>query len=231
MKPSWAAPNTPITYGLWAWYDMSSASYVTIVGGKISVALDRTGAGRHATQAVAGNRPVWPGPLLNGLPTSEHTAASSQYLAMPSLAALTSGEIFIVVRINADPPVAGKTALWYNGTSGLGMTFPHTTGIIYDDFGSTTRQTVGDPASLLTTPRIYNVSSAPSDWVARLDGVTLFSTATNTVGFAAAPLLGASSGLANMLDGVIAEVLPYSRKLTDNERDYNNRYLKAKWGL
>lgn len=235
MKPVWAAPATPITYGLWAWYDMSSASYVTIVGGGITVATDRTGAGRHATQpGAAGLRPTWPGVGINGRSAAEHAGASMQRLGLPSAAALTQGEGFIVVQLQEDPPLAvGNTGLWAFGGSLNNSHVPFIDGTIYEEFGTNARKTTVNPALSLTTPRTYNVWSAPSDFAMNLDGTTIYSTTTNTASFYATPFIGMSdkAGGNVYFNGRWGEFLLYSRKLNDNERDHNNRYLKAKWGL
>lgn len=166
-------------------------------GQSVATANDTSGNGRNFTQGTAGNQPTLRGgaSLLNGHIVVEHDGFDD-YLSGPDLSALTSGHAFGVVKVDADPPAAaGVTGLW-RLTSATGINtathFPWTDGSIYDGSMSTTRKVPGNPAAALTSWRIYEVRSASGDWEAKLDGTSLLSTATNTVGFASLPRLGSS---------------------------------------
>jgi hypothetical protein len=77
------------------------------------------------------------------------------------------------------------------------------------------------------------VYSAPNDWQSFLDGFSLFSTSTSTVGFNSAPTLGKSrnptQAIERFLDGDVAEVIFYNHKLSTSVRSDVQGYLNAKY--
>lgn len=169
-------------------------------GGAVGTAVDSSGNGADYTEAT--NKPTYHAADLNGHGTVEHDGVND-LLTGPSLTAKTSGHVFTVVKIDADPPVSGKQGLWTfnNAATGGGTHYPHTDGVIYENFGTTARKTVGNPTPALTSWRIYEVRSALNDWEAKLDGASLFSTASNVVAFPAAPLIGKDPENTHWLDG------------------------------
>lgn len=62
------------------WLDAADASTVTTVSGAVSQWSDKSGNGRHFTQATADNRPVYSTNLQNGRNGITFTQASSHYL-------------------------------------------------------------------------------------------------------------------------------------------------------
>jgi hypothetical protein len=211
--------------GLWSWLKADAIGGLSD-GDPITTWQDSSAANHDAT-ASGGNRPVYKTNILNSLPVARLTRASSQFFALPDMSALTEGEIFIVVKANAESP---SNSLWLIGSDSAEMLYPFSgDSKIYDQFGTTARKTVDDPTPALTSFRIYSVYSASGDWQAYLDGVSLFSTGTNTVGFNASPLLG--WGGTDFLDGDIAEVIIYDHKITGTERTNIVTYLQTKYGL
>ena len=102
---------------------------------------------------------------------------------------------------------------------------------IYENFGSTTRKLVGNPTPLLTSWRVYNVSSKASLWQVRLDNQQIYTTATNTVGMDASALtLGfALAGVTEIyIGGYIAFFALYSRALTAYERNALTAYCEKR---
>lgn len=202
-------------------------------GDPVASATDTSGNARHFTQAGTGERPTMRGgaSLLNGHLVVEHDGVDD-VLVGASLAALTDAHAFVVVKLDADPAVALATSgLWVMSTSGDAPTtiFPYTDGVVYDGFGSTARRTVGNPTPALTSWRIYEVRSASGSWEAKLDGATLFSTATNTVGFPAVPSIGGNEG-GGRLDGRWAYfgIFP---ALTPTDAGRLRTYLQTRFGL
>lgn len=218
------------TGGLILHYDASTL--VLADGAPISQWDDESGHGSHATQATAGNRPTYDangmGPGKAGV---RFDVASSQYLSIPNvLAALTEGDIYVVAKTIYDPARAdAESGLWKLGSSGSTPHYPFSDGSIYDDAGSTTRKTEGNPAPPLTTPRLYHVRSGVGLWTTRLDGAQLFTTASNVVGFSTAPTLGRAGSGSPYLNGWIAELLAYGAHLSDADRTALEAALLAKW--
>lgn len=168
--------------------------------------------------------------LLNGHFVVEHDGIDD-YLGGPDLSSLTSGHAFFVVKIDADPPGAdAQTGIWDFGTGGFQSHYPYTDGNIYDRFGNTTRKTVGNPAASLASWRIYEVRSAASDWEAKLDGTSLHSTGTNTVGFQTAPYLGRGADSSFFLDGRWAYFALFPA-LSSGDADDMRGWLQTRFGL
>ena len=192
---------------------------------------DSSGNSRDATQATSGMRPTYRTNVVNGKPIVRFDG-SDDYFALPNfLTGFTAGEIFCVLKIDADPPATGgATGIGIWG-SGIQSHLPWTDGIIYDSFGSTARKTTVDPTPALTSWRLYNVTSKSGEWTSRLDGVQLYTTATNTVGWSSAPILGYSQAALYYLDGDLAELLLFSRELTSGERANVQSYVASKYGL
>lgn len=198
----------------------------------IATAVDTSGNSGDFTQATSGKRPALRGgaSLLNGHLVVEHDGSNDTFDG-PDLSGLTNGHAFIVVKIDTDPPAAGGfTGLWTFGTNLDNTHFPYTDGNIYDGFATTVRKTVGNPGPSLTSWRIYEVRSAAGDWEALLDGISLFSTATNTVGFRAAPKLGSDGGEGVFLDGRWAYFAIFPA-LTSGEAAAMRSWLQARFGL
>lgn len=182
-------------------------------------------AGNNGT-AAGTVRPTYQTNELNGLPIVRFDGVND-LLSVGNFSALSAGEIFIVVKIPTDPPATGKS-LWAFGTPSDNY-YPYSNGIIYDDWGSTVRKTTVDPTPSLASWRVYNVFSAANDWGSNLDGASLHTTATNTVGFLSTCYIGQTAGQYLACD--IAELVMYNRKLTAPERAQVLGYLQDKYAL
>ena len=186
----------------------------------ITTLHDLSGNGNDVVPAGAGQIPRLkttggPGNLqyINtlGLPAGTNPGG----FAIPSalVSALTAAEALIVTR-----NMAGQDrSHWDFGsaTSNSQMTF--TDNIVYDEFATSARKTVG---SVATTPGNdtwfrYRVMSKAGGWTAWFDGTQKFTTASNTVGWATSPKLGVGNN--RNLYGFSLFVL-YNRELTAGER-------------
>jgi hypothetical protein len=163
---------------------------------------------------------------INSLPAIEFKSSELDYFTLPDQSSLSQGEIFVVTRINNDPPSASSSGLWHLGNS-ANTHYPWTDGNSYDEFGTTA--TKGNIAiNSLTVARVYNVRSQPNSWVSRLDGVNIFTTASNTVSFQASAKLGANA-VFNYFDGLMPEVVMYNLGLNTAKRTIVENYLAAKY--
>lgn len=193
---------------------------------------DLSGNSNHMTQTTRVKCPKYRTNIINSLPAIEFVSTNQSWFSLPDcLSSFTSGEIFIVRKINNDPPAGGAAAgLWIMDGASTECLVPNTDGVIYDAWGSTTRKTTSDYGTSLTNPHIYNVSSATNKWTIRIDGVEFFDTTSNTVGFTTAPRLGDSSG-GKFYDGYIAEVIIYNTVLTAPQRTKVVDYLAERYGI
>jgi hypothetical protein len=160
--------------------------------------------------------------------------------SLPNFAsAFTSGEIFHVIQVLPDdPPIDSGSNMgapsgdWGTGTASL---YPFADGVIYDSWGSTVRKTTTDPVTNLTAWHLYNIRSASASWQRIISAATstndFFTTATNTVAFGTAPLIGKSG--TRTMQGRMVETIMYSRVLDQaTERGpVVNAYLNNTYGF
>jgi hypothetical protein len=219
--------------GMVRWYKPESLTGYAD-GDPIPTWTDASGAGVAATAAGAA-RPICKTAIANGFRVARFNG-TSQYFGIGDLSALTAGEAFVVVKLDADPTASGTTAgLWHTGTDTGATQFPFTgDGVVYDQFGTNARHTTADPAANLAAAfRIYSVFSATNSWQNFVDGVQVVAEVTsNNAQFNAASVLGAGgSPVANFLDGDIAEFILYDSKLSGPDRAVVMDHLTAKYGL
>lgn len=204
-------------------------------GDRVSTWVDRSAAGNDATQATSANQPLYKTGIVNGHDVVRFDSPTrAEWLDLPNLfSGATAGEGFIVVKVDTDPPGNGAyTGLWAMGSTGtFSSHYPWTDGIIYEAFGAANRKTTVNPTPSLADWRVYNVSSAASDWKSRLDGTQIHSTASNTVVFTTVPYIGRSADVAYCLDGDIAAVLLYDTVLSSGNRDSLETYLGDRFGI
>jgi hypothetical protein len=185
----------------------------------------RSGTG-DCTQPTAGQRPIITASAINGRPGYRLTAAGVKNWILPALASLTAAHAFLVVYKDADPGNGG--AWWETGDAGASSSAtPFTDGTIYDNFGTTVRKTVGNPATALNAPHIYEVITASGEWTAKLNGTQLFTTGTNTVGWDAAPTLGSA---ATSTDAYLGDFVLFNAKLSAGNATIARDRLKAWFG-
>jgi phage-related protein len=197
---------------------------------------DESGNNRHATQASSGDRAIFKTNVVNGQPSVRFTGA--QWYVIPDwMGALTEGEVFVVFRNNADPAsTSAKSGLMQLGDDNAQAShYPFTDGTIYSDFGSTARKTAGNPSASTTTITLLNISSKAGEWTMRINGVELFTTATNTVAFPTgshiAQLGREQSDFGTVyLDGDWFETLFFPTVRTGGERDAIESALGTVYG-
>lgn len=207
-------------------------------GDPVATWEDSSTNNRDATQSTAGNRPLYKTGIVNSLPVVRFDG-SNDYLITSGVAGFLSGlsaaEVFLVVKVNADPAAAdGSAGLWAMTGSADNTAFPYTDGNVYDGFGSSVRKSTGNPTlSLASTFRLYNVVSISGEWTSYVDGTQHFTTGTNTVSFGAGDgYLGTSVALGSIvLAGDIAEFFLFNAKLSTADRQAMNAYIATKYGL
>ena len=195
---------------------------------------DSSGTANHFT----GTGPTYKTGILNSKAIVRFDGTDDYLTATSSLAALTAGEIFLVVKTDADPSVSeAKSGLYAFGKDGLGTHYPYPDSNIYDDFGTNTRKSTGNPSAALTSWNVYNVSSASGAWTSRINGTQHYTTASNTVSFPGSGAEGnarigrGGPSYAYYFDGDLAEVILYDSVLSSGNRASVLSYLQSKWGL
>jgi hypothetical protein len=216
--------------GLEGWW--KADSLVLADGDPVATWTDSSGNGRDATQGTASLRPTYRTNVVNGLPIVRGDESDDSLVLPDFLTGFTAGTLFWVAKVGADPPGGDNSApALFFGSHGSDEHWPWTDGNIYYGFGSTVRHTVGDLAtSLADAFRVWANISAASDWRVYLNGSLEFSTITNTVGFGTTPTMF-RAGTGARFRGDVAEILVYSRALSDTERQQVEDYLMDKYGL
>lgn len=215
-------------------------------GDEITTWDDDSGNGRHATGSVGGGaikpryRPTAGPNTMPAVQISDEATPTSSFfsLADNSFSGLTEGHIFVVVKIDQDPPdsnlEAGPPTSFGQNKTDL---YPFVTDSkVYDGFASTVRKDAIDISTSLATWHVYEARSASGAWSLRVNGATsggdFFSTATNTVGYASTNLrVGSQVTTVNTLNGHIAEIILYGRVLGAGEITDIYDYLEAKYAI
>lgn len=220
--------------GLVAWYS-AEAETGYADNAQMTSWTDLSGNGNHATGVLAGSgttKPLWRsagGP--GGGPSVEWPYAGESpnggYFTMPDvMGAAAAGEVMAyLTSLNT------RNGLWsLSAPSTIKQSHYPYDGVVYDSFGSTTRQSF-TPTLAVTSWRRYNVWSAANDWAARLDETTQVTSAANTTSWDATPWLGRGDAAAEatsfVFSGRMSAVVLYNRKLTTTERDDLAAWLTA----
>jgi len=219
---------TPADLGALYEADWDAMSGITITSGRVSGWADKTTNGHDGVQANAADQPVVASGVANGLDAVLFAIAGTEFLTLAAALGGTAGHLFAIVKgttdsgVNTGPPV-------YAGSAAPQSYFPFTNGTIYESFGSTTRQTTSNPAATLVAFNCYEVVSASGRFTNRLNGVELYATGTNTVGWAAVQKIG--GGPSVYFDGWIARAIVCGAELTGANLVSMRAYLTATYGV
>ena len=225
--------DMPLT-GMTLWLKADSgiqAAPDPLVPSKIDVIqwLDQSpSASNNALQLNTGIEPSYLSNVLNGRPVVKFAASSGQYLNLPNpLSGLSAAEIFVMVKATAALPSTNR-GLYRLGIAGC--EYPASSGLLTDGFGSTANNSILLPALGVVPYSLYDVSAngtGAGQWIARLDGQTLFTNAANTFYNTPSSILGSDGG--HTFDGEIAEIIIYNSVLDEAHRDAVVDYFGQKY--
>ena len=221
----------PSDYGTLAWW--LRGDDLTLNGSHVVSWNDKSRQARHWVQGNPAKQPLAVANGINGMPGIQLDAANTSELLGPDLSALglTAAETFIVLQRNTDPPpTIAEAGLWRIGNASARSVIPYTSGVIYDEFGTNLRKTSVNPSADMAAPCIYSVISTGSEWTNFLNGTQLYTTPTNTVGWASAPSLG-GSGLGNWMDGILCEWIVFTHKLSTESRTAVKAALSSRYAI
>jgi hypothetical protein len=197
--------------------------------GFITTWYDQSGNGRNATQTTALIQPqiVSSGSVIleNSKPTISFLSGLSGFVFSTFSATAVDG--FLIVKAKSDPPIDPNSGFVSIGSTTADSHYPYSNGIIYDGFGSTSRQTVGNPTTALNQVNLYNVTSTSSEWTARLNSSQIYTTASNTVGISSTPKIGSNSvnfGMSNFISEFIIYPSNQSTNRSGIESNINTYY-------
>ena len=216
--------------GLVCWV-RSDLGVTKTISDLVSDWADQSGNGNNFT-ATGNARPTWVDTVLNSEPVIRFNGGTN-VLTGANFSSLTEAEVFLVVRADADPAAIGsKSGLWHLGNDATPFSthYPFTDGNVYESFGSKLRKATGNPALSLASFRNYNCISTSAEWTSNIDGTQHFTTATNTVSFAASSSLGKSVNV-HYFDGDIAELILFDNKISTSDRAAIETYISSRYGI
>lgn len=187
------------------WFDVAAAQAVSAT---VEILFyDQSGNGYTQSKRVGQLLPIVAYNSLNSTPSVNWV--SGGYQDIGDMSALTSGELFRVIKWATDPPSGGNIQK-FGATDDY---IPYSDGTIYDGTGSTTRKTTVNPATSMANWCLYSTYSAPSDWANYLNGTQLYTTASNTVAYDATPSTFFANGELSS-----AEAILFTGKLSAGDR-------------
>jgi len=194
-RPNTRPPFPETLPGVIQWQKPDDKSTVIKINELISKVTDKSGNSNDLTQSIISNQPSLIPNIANGKDVIRFTGFNPKFLESPSLQALTEAEVFIVVKIETDPPLFNtQSGLWTYSASPQSAHYPLPDGRILESFGTNTRTPTFIPLIDLSSQfRIYNVISTPTEYTVNIDSTQIFTRATNTVAFSSGVnLLGES---------------------------------------
>lgn len=243
VSPSWfrltrtkapsRAPSPNPLGTLWAWWDFSDTTTITLDGSsKITEILDKTGNGHNATQATAANRPSES--TLNALncgifnsanKTALITSGWPSALTQPFTVSLVWTQSIVSSATYQPGPIGGAPspppAILFDGFDGTSLVMEQGVGSIIKTFPA--------PYTQQLATMIFNAGSSSfrlngTATAGTVDGDTMTNFALGTSHYPTNP------SILQFQDGKIGEVLVYEGSLTAAQLSAVESYLKAKWG-
>lgn len=215
------------------WFDAADASTITLDGSNnVSQWNDKSGNGRHATQATVLNRPAYLTNQLNGLGAIKPNGITHT-LDVASFPSLSTGyTCYLVAQISS----GGRGALSIGtGTGGNAFALGTTSGnFINSQWGDSLTQAHGAAGSNFGAVTTYDGSHTTGNYTLRLS--TQASTATKAMTqIAGAPPAGTlqlfNLPTVGLWSANFYELIIFPRVLTAGEDAAIKSYITSKWGL
>ncbi len=205
--------------------------FVDVTSGRITRMIDQTANGHHWVESGT-NGPNYSATAISGLPGGVANGSSLDLQNTTIGTALTAGEIFVVAQRSVDVPlVDSESGFLLFGSDAVNASYiPYTDGTIYDGWGSTVRKATVNPTPSLASPFLYSVTSKAGGWTSRLNGVQIYTTATNTVGWVSTKKLWSGGGSSHLI-GKIAEAIMFKAELSASDRALVVAYLKSRYAI
>lgn len=206
-------------------------------GDAVDTFTDVSGAGNNWTQSNGSFKPIYKASIANGKPILRFDGADDYMtLASDILSGKSSGEVFVVAKVDNDPPAASaQSGFWkMDGDGTNACHHPFTSGDIYEAWGRNARINIGNPTPSLAAFRLYNVVSAAASYTVYLDGAQLYTQASNTFSsFGATRYLGRSVSLFGdvYFDGDWAAIVIVDAALNSTDRGAIKTNLATTYGL
>ncbi|MFM6669133.1 MAG: hypothetical protein ACKPJO_03205 [Dolichospermum sp.] len=207
---------TPAQISTDLWLDAADSSTIILNGSTVSQWRDKSGNGRHATQATAANQPAYQATGLNGRPTIGFDGTNDALLSSFSLA--LPATVIVVFRINAYKSFG---VIYGNATTNtLGL---HSSNAALYNFDAIAVRTLS--TTLNTTPMMVASTWSSNQIQSHVNGGNAFTFSTSNPNFTGLVIGDASVG-SQTLNGSISEIV-----ITSANRQLIEGYLAWKWEL
>lgn len=222
-EPSEIGFNSPIALlSPVLWFDFSDEATLTLSGSTVTQVNDKGSRGWNLAQSSTGpTQATW---TNNSLKCCDWGAAGhSNYLRNTSSTSTSIAEVYVVLDGNFGSTFGNYYGL-FGGTSDPGVTFVGAAGspsfyiIDFDQvyFDGSTSNQVSAALPTINSPCLMRVSRSTND------------AATTTNGF----LIGNDRSNGNRgWGGLVAEVVVFSSKLSESDRNSVQSFLAQKWGI
>lgn len=225
-------PNNITTGTVIMWLDPNTG--VTKDGGnKVSYWADQSATGIDFEQATYANQFSWDATIFNGSPGLR--SEPSLKMTSTTTFSTTGGRYIFAVCKNDSDPSTGVNAPWVFDSVNYGTLLPYLNGTIYDGFGRSTGQTVGNPSQDLAVPFVYTVYTNTSVFTAWIDGTEIFTTGSpaGSLAWPAATCYLGGNGFGSFVGylGDIIIVDSDTGALSDTDRNYIIDGLKTRAGI
>lgn len=223
------------------WLDAADLTTITSSGGAVSQWNDKSGNGRHVTQATAANQPTTGTVTQNGLNAMSfdgNDLMSVAALDLSSTAAVTLCAVFTAG--SGGDQIVAEHSTNYNNAKGF-LLYRTSTNVVFwgasDPVGK--YSAFETTATLTTTAKLLVATSdrtlTTNESTAWINDVTAGSRPFNdnlTGNYASAGLfVGARSGVVAGLNGSLCELILVPRVITASERTAIHNYAQAKWAV
>lgn len=240
--------------GLELWLDAADSSSVTTVSGAASQWNDKSGLGRHATQTTANNRPSYSG-TLNGRNVLTFDGTNDSMLTGLDVHAVLTGFVTMFVvgvpssswtnaNANFRPPLYARGGATMGLSLFVDISQPGSPLTLCHTWRGAGFNAAGGPILTLGSPAIMTGWVNATTRRRRVNGSIGDGSANQTASDSGTFSQGANMGSQTFIhvgqdptqlrwwNGTIAEVVVYSRTLTQSEIDQIEKtYLGRKWGI
>lgn len=214
------------------WLDAADTATISQSGGLVSQWDDKSGHGYHATQATSSAQFGTGSRTINGRNAVE-CDGSNDFMTLPSgLYTMTTGATTTFIAFQTDTIAASNQLLMDGGATG----FNYRPGWIVSsgiktihNAASTSNEALINSVVNTTGPHIVTMKRDDVLQTIYFDGGSA-TTAPAINGTMTALRICRSTGSTSPYDGLIGEILIYTRALNDTERGNVRSYLSTKWG-
>ena len=226
------------------WLDAADASTVTESGGAVSQWNDKSGNGRHVTQATAGSQPTFATNAVNGKSAIDFGGNDAMSNANAALQRNLSGStIFSVTRLDVNTAGVKTIAVTNTNLLQTRSNLSYSNGLV-SGFAAGGRRTASNSyqqlgvsaysSDLTLNCAVYNYAAATLSLIENgtiTVNAATFQDAGVTDNDAGSLFVGAGSQVGAFWDGYICEVLFVDSAVSSDTRQRIEGYLAHKWGF